>query len=328
MKKKSFLKIFLGCWMVFMLTLAVRSASFAAEGFPNREIELVVSYTAGGMTDLAVRIITEEFSKNLGVPIVVVNKPGGAATEGAVYVTQAKHDGHTILATTIGLFVLLPAMQPNIPFKASDFIPVARYAIVPNLLLVRKDAPWKTLEELITYAKKNPGKLTCGSGGVASVSHFNLELLKVEAGVDIQHVPFKGGSPMNPALLGGHIDLSFNAVSTVHGLLKSGDLRALASGAGKVAEFPEIPTLAEKGYPKATLALWTGLFVPKGVEKSVVNKITSALEKTLKVRDVTRKLEEIGNQIDYVAGEKFAQELEEDSKKMSEVVKKANLIVK
>ena len=223
----------------------------------------------------------------------------------------------------------MPATQTKLPYKTSDFIPIARYATSPNLVLVRKGAPWKTLEELISDAKKNPGKLTCGSAGVATLTHFNLEMLKLEAGVDIRHVPFKGGAPVNTATLGGHVDLSANTLPTVHSLLKSGDLRGLAiTSAKRLPEFPDIPTFAEKGYPEVSQGLWTGFFLPKGVEKSVLLKVSMVIEKTVKTPGVVKKLEEIGYEFDYVDGDKFAQAIDKEFKTIVDVVKKANLVLK
>ncbi|MEI9477928.1 MAG: tripartite tricarboxylate transporter substrate-binding protein, partial [Deltaproteobacteria bacterium] len=167
MKRKNFLKVLLVFGMVFPLTIVWSSTIFAAaaKDFPNRQIEIVVPNPAAGMVDLAIRAISDELSKNLGVPVVIQNKPGAGFLLGAQYVAQSKSDGYTILGAPSALFLLVPAMQPD-SFKISDFIPIARYATIPHVLIVQKGAPWKTFEELITYAKKNPGKLTCGSAGV------------------------------------------------------------------------------------------------------------------------------------------------------------------
>lgn len=322
MRKRIFFIILFGLIMVADL------ANSAEKDFPNREIAIVVPYSAGGFLDLGSRVISDELSKNFGVPVVVVNKPGGEGIIGVQYVAQSKPDGYTILAMNNSLFVLLPSTQSSFPYKISDFNPIARYANSPNLVLVRKGAPWKTLEELIDYAKKNPGKLTCGTAGVGTGTHFSLEMLKLEVGLDIRHVPFKGGAPVNTATLGGHIDFATNALPTVHSLLRSGDLKGLASTAGKILEFPEIPTLAEKGYPGATFGLWAGFVTPKGVEKSVLEKISKVVEKTVKTPQVIKKLEDIGYQFDYVAGEDFVHEIEKEFKKILDVIKKANLILK
>lgn len=328
MKKNSNLKVVWIAGFVLVLTIIASLANSAEKGFPNREIEIVVPYAPGGMVDLAIRIISDELSKSFGVPVVVINNTAGGGVGGVEYVARAKPDGHTMLAGTNTIFGLWLAMQSNLPYKISDFIPIARYVNSPNLILVRKESPWKTLNELVSYAKKNPGKLTCGTSGVASASRFSIELLNMEAGLDIRCVFFTGGAPTNTALLGGHVDIGCIALPTAYDLLKSGDLRALASTVGRITEFPEIPTVAEKGYPGATLGLWTGLFTPKGVEKTVLEKISNTFEKVAKAPQVIKKHGEIGFQSDYVAGDEFAREIEKDYKKMVEVVKKANIVLK
>lgn len=328
MKQKKNLKVPLIFALILVLTLISSLANSAEKGFPNRKIEIVIPYAPGGMVDLAVRIISDELSKSFAVPVVVVNNTAAGGVAGVEYVARANPDGYTMLAGTNTIFGLWLAIQSNLPFKISDFVPIARYANSPNLILVRKEAPWKTLNELVSYAKKNPGKLTCGTSGVASASRFSIELLNMEAGLDIRCAFFAGGAPTNTALLGGQVDIGCIALPTAYDLLKSGDLRALASTVGKIPEFPEIPTLAEKGYPGATLGLWTGLFTPKGVEKTVLEKISNTLEKVAKSPQVIKKHEEIGFQSDYVAGEEFARGIERDYKKMLEVVKKANIVSK
>jgi tripartite-type tricarboxylate transporter receptor subunit TctC len=329
MEEKNVFKVVLVFGVVLGLTMLGGLASSAEKGFPNQEIEIVVPYAPGGLLDLAFRVISDELSRNFGTPIVIVNKPGGAGMIGTEYVLHSKPDGYTLLAGQNSIFVLMPATQSDLPYKTSDFIPIARYANSPNLLLVRKGAPWKTLEELIDYAKKNPGKLACGSGGIATVTHFMLEMLKLDAGLDIQHVPFKGGGPGNTAILGGHIDLLTSTLPTVHALLKSGDLRGLAiTSENRNPEFPEIPTFNEKGYPKCSLGLWVGLFAPKGIGKLVAEKISAVLEKTVRTPRVMKKLEDIGFQFDYAAGEKFAQDIGKEFKIIVDVIKKANLILK
>ena len=330
MRKIGF-RFFMFCGVFVLLStfpIAIRIAVSAEKAFPNREIEIAVPYAPGGMVDLATRVVSEDLSKAFGVPVVVVNKSAGNGVEAIQYVSNAKHDGHTMLMATNVLFGLYPAMQSNLPYKISDFIPITRYVNSPNLILVRKESSWKSLEELVTYAKKNPGKLTCGTAGVGSATHFSLELLNIEAGLDIRHVPFRGGAPANTALLGGHVDFGCIAIPTVIGLLQSGELRGLASTAGKISAFPEIPTIAEKGYPGATLGLWTGLFVYKTVDRSVVATISKTFEKIVKSPQVIPKLVQIGFEFDYVSGDQFASGIEKDYKKMMEVVKKANLVIK
>ena len=327
MIKGNSLKALLVFGMILVFIMIGSSKSFAQKGYPNREIELVITFSAGGMADVAFRTINDELAKNLGVPVVIVNKSGASGTIGAHYVSQSKPDGYILGGTSNSTLVIAPLILGKIAYKPSDLLPIARIVSTPQMFCVRKNAPWKTLEEFISDAKKNPGKLTCGSVGVGSTVHFTLEMLKIEAGVDIQHIPFKGGGEGNAALLGGHIDLVATSFNPTRPLIVSGDMRALVAS-NRIKEFPEIPTLEEKGYPRVAFTNWVACFGPKGVEESVVDKIANGLEKALKAPDVVKKLEETGSQVDFVAKNKFAKIIEEDSKRYGEVVKKAKIVVK
>jgi tripartite-type tricarboxylate transporter receptor subunit TctC len=231
-----------------------------------------------------------------------------------------------LLVGNNAIFVTVPATTKDLPYKTSDFIPIARIAFTPNCILVRKGAPWKTLEELIDTARKNPGKLKCATSGPTGSSRFSLELLKAKAGIDIQHVPFAGGPPANTAVLGGHVDLLSSTFSGVIGLVKAGDLRGLAVGAEKrLADFPDMPTLDEKGYPGASLSMWVGFFAPKGIEKPVFEKISAVIEKTSKNPEVIRKVKELGNEYEYTPGDRVAQEIDQEYKVVVDIIKKAKL---
>jgi tripartite-type tricarboxylate transporter receptor subunit TctC len=327
MEKRNSLKGLVVFGMILVLIMIGNSETLAQKDYPNREIELVITFSAGGMADVAFRTINDELAKVLGVPVVVVNKSGASGTIGATYVSQSKPDGYTLGGTSNSTLVIAPLILGKIAYKPSDLLPIARIVSTPQMFCVRKNAPWKTLEEFISEAKKNPGKLTCGSVGVGSTVHFTLEMLKIEAGVDIQHIPFKGGGEGNAALMGGHIDLVATSFNPTRPLLLSGDIRALATS-GKIKEFPEIPTLEEKGYPRVTFTNWVACFGPKGMESSVVDKIVNSLEKALKAPKVVKSLEETGSQVDFVAKERFAKVIEEELKRYIEVAKKANIIVK
>ena len=326
MKKKGFLNALLVFGMFFPLIVAGGLANSAEKAFPNRQIEFVVPYPPGGSLDVTVRAMNEELSKNFGVPAVIVNKSAGSSSLGTEYAAHAKPDGYTLLVGNNAIFVTTPATTSDLPYKTSDFIPIARIAFTPICILVRKESPWKTLEELIDYAKKNPGKLKCATSGPTGNSRFSLELLKSKAGIDIQHVPFAGGPPANTATLGGHVDLLSSTFSGVIGLVKAGDLRGLAVGTEKrLAEFPQIPTLDEKGYPETSLSMWVGFFAPKGIEKSVFEKISSVIEKTSKNPEVIKKIKEVGNEYEYTPGAKVGQEIDKEYKMVVDIIKKAKL---
>ena len=325
-KKKNLFNVLLVFGMFFTLIMAGTLANSAEKGFPNRQIEFVVPYPPGGSLDVTVRAMNEELSKNFGVPTVIMNKSAGSSSLGTEYAAHAKPDGYTLLVGNNAIFVTVPATTPDLPYKNSDFIAIARIAFTPNCILVRKGAPWKTLEELIDYARKNPGKLKCATSGPTGSSRFSLELLKSKAGIDIQHVPFAGGPPANTATLGGHVDLLSSTFSGVIGLVKAGDLRGLAVGTEKrMQEFSEIPTLDEKGYPGSSLSMWVGFFAPKVIEKPILEKISSVIEKTSKNPEIIKKIKEVGNEYEYTPGDKVGQEIDQEYKMVLEIIKKAKL---
>lgn len=321
MKRRRMLNVFGICGMVAAISVVAGSTSFPAN-FPNREIEIVVPQAAAGVTDVVCRIINDGLSKNLGVPVMVNNKGTGGGIGGMQYVAQSKPDGHTILIAAPSHMILRFLTEPNLPVKVSDFIPIAQFVTNAGVLFVRKDAPWKTIDEMIAFAKKNPGKLAIGCTGIGSSTHYNIELLKIEAGVDVINVPFDGGGPEIAGVLGGHADAGFVGFPAVASLLASGDLRALAVTIGKISQLPGLPSLKDKGYPKSGISMWYGLFVPKGVEKPVQEKIDDALKKTIQIPDVIRKLEDTGNQIEYLTGEELARKIKSDTETLAEVTKK------
>jgi tripartite-type tricarboxylate transporter receptor subunit TctC len=329
MGSKSFLSSILPFALVFTVLVVGGPANAAEKPYPNRQIDIVVPYPPGGSLDLAVRAINEELGRNFGVPTVVLNKSGGSSAVGTEYAARAKPDGYTLLAGNNMMMVTVPATQSDLPYKASDFVPIARFGFTPYFFLVRKEAPWKTFEEFVAYAKKNPGKLTCATSGVASIGHFNLELLKRDVGIDVRHVPFKGGPPANTATLGGHVDLLSSSASAVVGLVKAGDLRALVVATEKrLPEFPDVPTLAEKGYSGSMLVLWNGLFALKGSEKPIIERISQTMEKTVKNPSMIKRIKDSGNEYEYIPGEKFAQEIEKEHENIVSLIKKGNLTFK
>lgn len=296
-----------------------------ASVFPSRPIEIIINFAPGGTLDLAVRIMGNDLTKALGVPVILTNKAGGGGAVGTEFAARAKPDGYTILAAPIGVFNILPFLTPNLSYKASDFVPLCKYAGTHNLILVKKSSPYKTLQDLIADAKKNPGKLTCASPGTATTSHIALELLKIQAGIDVAHLPYKSGGEVIPALLGGHVDFASQGLPSAMGLMKSGDLRALASTFGKIAGFPEIPSMEELGYPKPPFVVWVGYFLPKGTSKPIVDKLASVFKKTINNPVVKKNLEDSGQTLDYQDGPAFGKFMAVEYNVLGDLLKKAKI---
>ena len=268
--------------------------------YPSRPIEFIIPFPPGGPADTAARIIQPPLSAALGVPIVLVNKPGGGGALGADYVAKSKPDGYTVFAATNAPMTIVPAMQPDISYRPSDFAPVGSSMADLGVIVARAGSPWRTLDEFVDHAKKNQGKLSYGSAGLGTVSFFMVELFKASYGLDITHVPFQGGGPVKNAIMGGHVTIASGGLNSFAPLIKSGDLIPLATSAPKrVAAFPDVPTLAEKGFPEASLNIWMALFVPAKTPREVVDKLAQALEKTMAEAPVVAAVEKAGMVVDY-----------------------------
>ena len=312
--------------LIGFLFFAGAEAVSAATEYPARPVEIIVCFAPGGTLDLAVRIMGDELSKTLGVPAILTNKGGAGGAVGTEYVARAKPDGYTVLAAPIGVFNILPFLTPDLHYKLSDFIPLCKYANSPNVILVKKDSPYKTFNDLIAGAKKNPGKLTCATAGMGTAAQFSLEIIKIQAGVDIAHLPYKSGGEVITSLLGGQVDMASQGLPSALGPMKSGDLRALGSTFGKIPGFPAVPTMEELGYPRAVLGVWVGYFLPAGTPKPIVDKVSSALEKAMKNPTVVKNLENSGQVLDYQDAPAFSKFLAEEYKTLEDVAKKAKMI--
>ena len=316
---------------VFLLCGLFLSLSFYdignADDFPTRPVEVIIAFAPGGAVDLAVRVMADELTKAMGAPVILTNKAGGGGAVGAEYVARAKPDGYTILAAPQGIFTMLPILTSGLHYKFSDFIPVCNYGAGPAMVLVRKDSAFKSFEELMAYVKKNPGKLTCATPGTGTSSHFTLELMKIEVGFDVAHLPYKSGGEVVTSLLGGQVDFAFQGVSSALGLLKSGDFRALASITfERMPGFPDIPTLKELGYPNVIIIACYGYFLPKGTPKPVVDKLASVFEKAIMNPAVKKKIEDLVNIRMYQDGPTYTRFIEEEYKTLENLAKKAKLI--
>lgn len=311
-------------WAMFSFSMPPK---INADDFPTRPVEVVIAFAPGGAVDLAVRVMGDELSKSLGVPVILTNKAGGGGAVGAEYVARTKPDGYTVLAAPQGIFTMLPFLASDLHYKLSDFIPLCNFGAGPAMVLVRKDSPFKTFQELMTHIKKNPGKLTCATPGTGTSSHFTLELLKVQEGIDVAHMPYKSGGEVVTSLLGGQVDFAFQGVSSALGLLKSGDFRSLASLTfDRMPGFPDVPTLKELGYPKVIIIACYGYFLPKGTPKAIVDKLGSAFEKAITNPAVKKKIEELSNILMYQNGTAYAKFIAEEYKTLDELAKKAKFM--
>jgi tripartite-type tricarboxylate transporter receptor subunit TctC len=253
---------------------ALLAAPAAAQTFPNRPVRLVVGFAAGGGTDLAARVVAQGLSERWGQQVVVENRGGAGGILASEVVAHAPADGYTLLGCGIA-HTLAPSLRKSLPYDdAKDFAPLTATATFVNVMIVNPQRPWRTAAELLAQAKATPGKLTYGSSGVGSTLHLSMELVKIMAGVDIIHVPYKGGAPALGDLIAGHIDVTFDNIPGVIGAIKGGQVRALAvSGTTRNAQLPDVPPLAEAGVPGFEVLGWYGLCGRAGTPEPILDKL-------------------------------------------------------
>ncbi|MFB3886901.1 MAG: Bug family tripartite tricarboxylate transporter substrate binding protein [Thermodesulfobacteriota bacterium] len=318
-------------WLACGLVLLTSSVGVQAqEKYPNRAIELVVPVAPGGSVDTATRIYSDDLARALKVPVTVVNRAGGTGIIGAAYVAAAKKDGYTLLQGSSNSIITMPVISKEATYDpVKDFAPIGYFVSVPSMFCVRVDSPFKTLAELLDYARKNPGKLKNGAAGVLSESQFNMEILLSYNKIVIKTVPYKGGGEALPALLGGHVDLATISLTTLGPQVKAGKLRALAvTSKVRHPDFPDIPTTTELGYPYADFNVWNGLFAPAGVPQSVLDVLVPTVEKIFKSPEVVNRAKQAGFTVEYMNPDELRKFVESKMEVTRKIAKEANLIKK
>jgi tripartite-type tricarboxylate transporter receptor subunit TctC len=276
--------------------------SAGAAEYPTHEVEFVVSFPAGGPADTSARIVAPKVMSALGGggAAVVVNKPGSGGALGADYAARARPDGYTVYASTNSVMTINPIILKDLPYKPSDFRPIGAYGVDLGVITARAGGPFRTLDEFVDYAKKNQGKLNYGSAGLGTVSFFTMELFKQAYGLDMAHVPFQGTGPVKNAIMGGHVTLATSGFGSLAPLIKSGDLLPLVTTSPRrVAAFPDVPTMAEKGFPEASLNIWTALYVPAKTPQPIVDALVKALAQAVKDPAAITAMEKAGMQMEY-----------------------------
>jgi tripartite-type tricarboxylate transporter receptor subunit TctC len=276
--------------------LAPTASAFAQQGaVPKGPISLIVPFAAGGATDVVSRFVAQKLSERISVPIVVENVAGGGGAIGAAKVAKAPADGKVLLMGTVATHAINPLSTPPAPYDPQkDFTPVSLVATVPNVLVVGPSVKAQNLRELIALLKAQPGKFNYGSSGVGTPPHLSGELFKSMAGVDINHVPYKGGGPAMSDLIGGHIPILFDVLTGAASHIRSGSVRALAvTTAKRSPSFPDVPTLAEAGVPGYETYTWNAVFGPAGLPRPMVELLSRELQAVVAMQDVQAKLKDL-----------------------------------
>ncbi|MCY1211005.1 hypothetical protein D9M72_227110 [compost metagenome] len=275
---------------------ALASLHAAAQGdFPNKAIHVINPYAAGGVVDILTRAMTERMSKSMGVPFVVEAKPGGAGSIGTDYVAQSTADGNTwLIATTSNAANM--ALMPNLRTEfATAFVPVAQFAYSPNYFVVPASLPVSSVAEYVALAKASPGKLSYGSAGIGSTPHLGFELFKHVAGIDVVAVPYKGAPPIIPDLISGQLSATYMPAPLAIAQAKSRRVKVLAVvNDTRTKDFPDVPTIAEAGFPKAVVAPWFAVVVPAATPPSVIDRIQREVRDAVAAPEVIARFESAG----------------------------------
>jgi tripartite-type tricarboxylate transporter receptor subunit TctC len=307
--------------------LAASAPLLAWAAWPEKPIRMVVPYAAGGGADNTARIVAQQMAIGLGQQIIIDNKPGAGGVIGADSVAKSAADGYTVLYDA-SAFSVNPSLR-KLPFDATkDFIPVSLVATAPQILVVPETAPYKTVAELLDFARKNPGKLSFASAGGGTGSHLAGEALNDQAKVNLMHVPYKGGAPALTDVMGEQVSAYFGNAASTLGYVKSGKLRALAvSSSKRVSALPDTPTLAESGLPGYNVVEWNGVFLPKGTPPEIVQRLGKAVQAAVNEPKVKDKLLQLGLEPAGTTPEAFAKFVQAEMARVGALVKARNIKV-
>jgi tripartite-type tricarboxylate transporter receptor subunit TctC len=305
-----------------VLTGVLISSSVLAQSYPNKPVALVVPQAAGGTNDIVARSIAPAFGEALNASIVVENRPGAGGNIGTQSVARSAKDGYTLLLTINSAQAINPALYKNPGFDPiNDFVPLYYIGATPYVLVSPPGSPYKTLAEVVAAAKKKPGELSYASAGNGTISHLLGAMLNTSAGIDMQHIPYKGVAPAINDVLGGQVPLAFASLPSALNYIKAGKLQAIAiSSAKRSSAAPEIPTIAET-YPDCVGEVWVAMFAPIGTPPEVVKKIQAALDKMMARPDIREKLMAQGLDLSPVPSARLSTLLKDELAKWVKIVK-------
>jgi tripartite-type tricarboxylate transporter receptor subunit TctC len=310
---------------VLLLSL-VSVAALAADRYPSRPIRLVVSFPPGGADDAHGRLIGEKLTELLGRQIVIDNRAGAGGLVGQDVVAKAPPDGYTLLLAGSSI-VIKPVFYPKMPYDlARDLVPISQIVSTRHVLVVHPSLPAKSVSELIALAKSRPGKLNYSSSGTGATPHLCGELFKQLAGIDIVHVPYKGGGPSMVDLVAGQVEMSFATMGSSIGFIASGKLRALAITSGTRSKLlPQVPTMAESGLPDYEMTSWYALFAPAGTPREILAQLNSSVVQAVASPDLQERFMKLGSEPGSSTPEQMRQRMQQDTARLTKIAKIAGI---
>jgi tripartite-type tricarboxylate transporter receptor subunit TctC len=306
------------------LALALSAApAFAQSDYPGKPVRLVVSFAAGGISDVLARALAIPLSRQLGQQVIVDNKPGAGTSIAGEYIARAAPDGYTIWLQDITTHAINVALYSKLPYDSvKDFSFIAMVASTPLMLVVHPSTPANNVRELLTLLKANPGKYSYGSSGNGTIVHLAAEMLKSAAGVEALHVPYKGSNPATAAILGGEVNFVFSTMPPAIANAKAGKLRALGvTTAKRVDAAPEVPTMIEAGLRDFEIVLYSGIMGPKGMDRALVNRLNAEFARVVRAPEIRTVYEQIGAEPLAMSPEEFHKRTEAEIAKLAPVVK-------
>jgi tripartite-type tricarboxylate transporter receptor subunit TctC len=317
-------------FMLAFAALTLAASPLLAQDYPNKPIKLIVPFAPGAGNDVMARFAAHELAPRLGQPIVVENKPGAGSQTGIDLVAKSPADGYTLVWVASDGISILPAVKANVPYKIpDDFSFIAGITTFPFIVMVSNSLPIKTMKDLEAYGKANPGKLRYGSSGVGSGPHLTNAVIGATTGISMVHVPFQGGAPALTALMGGHVDMAASSPSLAKPAYDSKQVRAIATtGPTRHPQFPDVPTMAESGYPSLTSVLIFGAMAPAGVPEPILARLRTEFAEMLKDPKAAEKLRQLGYEPEYYGGDVFKDFVVKDLERWKAVAKAANISIR
>ena len=311
------------------LGIALAQASFAQTGYPSRTISMVVGFAPGGGTDTVARIVAPKLAASIGAAVVVENKAGAGGNVATDHVAKAAPDGYTILLGNVGSLAVAPFLVAKLPYDPlRDLAPITMAVVFANVLVVDPALPIKDLADFVKVAKEKPGAISYGSSGIGGAGHLAGELLKQMAGIDIVHVPYKGGGPAMQGMLGGQVQAIFATPVSAGGQIKAGKIRAIATtGATRSIHLPDVPTVAESGYPGYEALNWYAYLAPAATPRPIIERLNAELVRALKAPDVREQLDRQGVEPQPGTPEELRKYMERELATWGRVVKEAKIEV-